>query len=343
MSQTKCKPEDYIQWLLASPKFISCTEAARTDARPIAHDAYTRLLERLEPCADELWVEVAPLINRFGGCLVVDDSTLDKPYGPKIELVTRHWSGKHQAVVEGINLITLLWTDGDLAIPVDWRVYDKVQDGLSKNDHLRQMLETARQRGFEPSCVLFDSWYSSLDNLKQLRDFKWPFFVALKSNRQVNPDGEGNRAIRELDFKGLSQSTHLKGFGWVNAYKVEPPRGEAKYFISDLEHPYSRAQVKQKSEQADKIEQYHRSLKQECHIERCQARKSGKQKAHIALALRAYVRLERFSFLTGISRHEAKLSIVRDAITHYLRQPWLTLDENPNQWAPYAAVFQTAA
>ena len=42
------------------------------------------------------------------GILVIDDSTLDKPYARKMELVTRHWSGKHHAVVSGINLITLL-------------------------------------------------------------------------------------------------------------------------------------------------------------------------------------------------------------------------------------------
>lgn len=43
----------------------------------------------------------------------INDSTLDKPYAKKIELVARHRSGKHREVVEGINLITLLWTDGD--------------------------------------------------------------------------------------------------------------------------------------------------------------------------------------------------------------------------------------
>lgn len=52
----------------------------------------------------------------------MDDSTLDKPYAEKMDLVQRHWSGKHHAVVEGINLITLLWTDGDRPVPVDYRV-----------------------------------------------------------------------------------------------------------------------------------------------------------------------------------------------------------------------------
>ena len=67
---------------------------------------------------------------------------------------------------DGINLITLLWTDGDRYIPVDYRIYDKAKDGLTKNDHMQSMLHQAQQRGFQPECVLFDSWYASLPNLK---------------------------------------------------------------------------------------------------------------------------------------------------------------------------------
>ena len=44
--------------------------------------------------------------------LVLDGTTLDKPHARKMELVTRHWSGKHGRVVRGINLLTMLWTDG---------------------------------------------------------------------------------------------------------------------------------------------------------------------------------------------------------------------------------------
>ena len=329
MNRPKCSEEDYIQWLIASPKVISCTEVARTDTRPVAHDAYTRLLGRLEPSSELLWAEVESLVDLESGCLVLDDSTLDKPYGPHIELVCRHWSGKHRAVVEGINLISLLWTDGDIAIPVDWRVFDKQNDGLSKNDHLRQMLHTARQRGFNPDCVLWDSWYSSLDNLKLLRRWQWPFFVGLKSNRQVNPDGKGNRSINEVEYSQQHQRTHLKGFGWVNSYKVCEQGQEARYFISNEHQPLEPAQVQQKKEQANTIEQYHRGLKQDCNIERCQARKATKQRNHIMLALRAFVRLEWNRYLSGHSRTELKRSIIRRALGLYLQDPLFTLDINP--------------
>ena len=67
-----------------------------------------RLLHRLEPDPETLYQEVEPLIHKQHGVLVVDDSTLDKPYSEKIKPVTHHRSGKHQAVVKGINLISIV-------------------------------------------------------------------------------------------------------------------------------------------------------------------------------------------------------------------------------------------
>ena len=73
-----------------------------------------------------------------------------------MDLVTYHWSGKHHDVVLGINLVTTLWTDGEKLIPCDFRVYDKPLGGKGpfggkdKNEHLRDMLTTAKARGFQP-------------------------------------------------------------------------------------------------------------------------------------------------------------------------------------------------
>jgi len=39
--------------------------------------------------------------------LILDDITLDKPYAQKMELVTHHWSGKHQMTVRGTAFVTL--------------------------------------------------------------------------------------------------------------------------------------------------------------------------------------------------------------------------------------------
>jgi putative transposase len=58
----------------------------------------------VHPEEKELWEEVKADALSKEGVLIIDDSTLDKPYTQKMELVTYHWSGKHHRVVEGINL-----------------------------------------------------------------------------------------------------------------------------------------------------------------------------------------------------------------------------------------------
>ena len=135
MNAPRVSDVDYIQFLIAAQRVYTCTEAARyTEAARCAevasHDAYTRLLTRLPPDTAALWQEVEPLIDKRRGLLVVDDTTLDKPYAQKMGLVTHHWSGKHHAVVEDINLTTLLWTDGLSSLPCDCRLYEPADMNL---------------------------------------------------------------------------------------------------------------------------------------------------------------------------------------------------------------------
>src|SRR5215203_1535814 len=158
MNPPRVQPEDYIDFLIATPKAASGTEAARVQPQKPhapAHDAFTRLLHRLEPDAETLWLEARTQVDLLEGVLVLDDSVLDKPYAKHIDLVGRHWSGKHHAVVQGINLVSLLWTDGDRHIPCDYRVYHKGTDARTKNDHFADMIRTAYARGFKPRRVAF--------------------------------------------------------------------------------------------------------------------------------------------------------------------------------------------
>ena len=122
MNPPKCKDEDYLNFLIATPRQVSATEAARGQPereQTPAHDAFTRLRQRLEPDSETVWREAQTQVSLAQGILVLDDSTLDKPYAKQMELVARHWSGKPHAVVRGINRLTLLWTDGDRHVPCD--------------------------------------------------------------------------------------------------------------------------------------------------------------------------------------------------------------------------------
>jgi hypothetical protein len=326
MNPPKADEWDYIHFLIAAQKVFTCTEAARSAPEnhdPPAHDAFTRLLRREPPDTEALWVEAKTLVAPERGVLVVDDTTLDKPYSKKMELVHRHWSGKHHQVVKGINLTTLLWSDDShrqALVPTDFRIYNKPNDGLTKNDHLREMLETARERGFRPSYVLFDSWYSSLQNLKAIRSYGWHFLCRLESNRLVNPDDSANIAIREVEIPPEGRRVHLKAFGMVKVFRTVAKDGDAEHWAtSDLKMSET---DREKLEDAGwGIEVYHRALKQCWGVERAQVRGERAQRNHLGLALRAFLRLEANRLESGVSWYEAKVSIVREAVRKYLAEP----------------------
>ena len=323
MNAARCDELDYIQFLVAAQGVFTCTEAARCQpaaGEAPAHDAFTRLLRRQPPDTAALWREVSPLVERKSGVLVLDDTTLDKPYAKKMELVSRHWSGKQGRVVWGINLLTLLWTDGNALLPCDFRIYDKPLSGLTKNDHFRQLLAVAAERGFQPRYVLFDSWYASLQNLKAVRDQGWSWLTQLRGNRLVNPDGRGNVKVATLDIPAPGQRMHLKGYGWVKVFRTVSKDGDVRYWATN-DLTLAAADRKELARQAWGIETYHRGIKQCCGVEKSPARRANAQRNHIRLSIQAFLRLEIHRLRTGSSWYEAKAVIIRDAIRAYFSNP----------------------
>lgn len=328
MNAPRCSDHDYIAFLLAAQRVFSCTEAARCqpdvpDAP--AHDAFTRLLTRVPPDTVALWDEAKRFVRPREGLLVLDDTTLDKPYARRMELVTRHWSGKHRRVVSGINLQTMVWTGPGLdevrcVIPCDVRLYQA--QGPTKNEQFREMLSVASERGFEPACVLFDEWYSGLDNLKGVRDLGWDFLTRLRSNRTVDPDRSGHVAVSEVEVEPAGREVYLKGFGLVRLFRIEPRDGHTEYWVTNRVG-MTEADRSALAHEAWGIEAYHRSLKQYCGVERSQVRSGVGQGNHILLSIRAFLRLEVHRIRAGVSHFEAKAQIVRGALRTFLADPTL--------------------
>jgi putative transposase len=329
MNPPRASDEDYINFLLASQGRYTCTEAARSQpeerANRPSHDSFTRFLLRQPQDTGQLWEEAEPIVSKNSGVLVLDDTTLDKPYSKKISLVTSHWSGKHHRVVKGINLITLLWTDGKKLAPTDYRIYDKPFGGKTKNEHFSDMLYAAKERGLSPDYTVFDSWYTSLDNLKQLREMGWHWFARMKENRLVTTDGSDFRAISDIEIPQQGRIVQLKDYGPVRVFRtVRDGDGEIQYWATD--------DLKMDAKKRDELESmgwgievYHRGIKQCCGIEKAQARTERSQRAHVLLSLRAFLRLEVNRLVKAVSWYEAKFSIIRAAISAFLAHPTIEL------------------
>jgi putative transposase len=235
-------------------------------------------------------------------------------------LVCRHWSGKHHAVVRGINLITLVWTDGDRQIPCDYRLYDKTKDHLTKNDHFRAMVQAAYDRGFTPECVAFDGWYSSLENLKTIRGYGWRWLTRLKVNRNVNLDRQGLGPVSRTAIASSGTVVHLEGYGLIRVFKIVSRDRDIEYWATN-DLAMDELERLRLAERCWAVENYHRGLKQCCGVERAQVRSARAQRNHIGLAIRAFLRLEYHFYTTGVSWYEATTRIIRGAVRAYIANP----------------------
>ena len=91
MNSPRYSSEEYIQFLIASPKNTTCMEASKCtpdkENQP-AHDAINRLLQKQPLNTKALWEESKHLVRKDRGVIVLDDTTLDKPYSQKTDLVS---------------------------------------------------------------------------------------------------------------------------------------------------------------------------------------------------------------------------------------------------------------
>lgn len=315
--------DDYIDVLIAFFGGISCVKGAECFSeigRVISHDLINRFLTKQVLDPDTVWNEVEQFIEKRNGWLILDDTVIDKIYSKHIELTYFQWSGKFHKVVKGIGLVTLVWTDGTQSFPVDYRIYDKEGDALTKNEHFRAMLQTAFTRNFQPYFVLFDSWYSSNDNLKFIDTFGWNWCTRAKKNRMVNPDSAGNQPVSSVFLPDDGRVVHMKKYGFVRLGHSKNKNGEDRYWISNyLKMDYDDRKNLQAICWA--IENYHRALKHLCCVRDCKIRKAAGQRNHINCSIRAFIRFEAAKIRHKFTLYNAKWEIEKPAIIEYLKNP----------------------
>jgi hypothetical protein len=263
MRSQKCSLDLYVDFLIASQRQYSGAELSRVAPAEMAHDAVSRWLSKNKLTPKIVWQRAAAMVNPKTGYLILDDTLLDKPYSRITALVKAQYSGKHHRVVSGIDLVNMLWTDGEKVIPVDYRAYDPTRDGKTKNDHAQEMLNTAEKRGFSPDYVLLDIWYSSIDNLKAIARKGWNWIAELKSNRLVSQVQGTYLHVSDLDWTSTQvHKVWLKAYGFVRVSEIVFEDGDIAYIATnDLSLPDEET-IKAHYEYRWKIETFHRGIKQ---------------------------------------------------------------------------------
>lgn len=323
MQKQKLSLDLYSNFLIANLNRYSGVELSKVAfAEQISHDTISRWLaaSRLQPT--ELLNQVNHLVDRKTGYLVLDDCTLDKRYSKQNELAKNQYSGNEQGLVYGINTVNLLWTDKERFVPIDYRIYRKgTADHQDKTKHqlFREMLKRAVNKGFSPFYALFDSWYSSIENLKFIRSLKLKFICSVACNRQVSVTKGVYVSVQDLQLtKKQVRRVWLKEFGFVLVCKTVAADGSETHLITNdlalTDHDGFNGHFNQRWD----IEQFHRGIKQTTGIEKCYSTKAQSQKAHIFAAFRAFVKLETRRIKEGISWYEQKAEVARVSTANYM-------------------------
>ena len=359
--------QQYIEYLVATPNNYTCTHlAAHLEGEAAtSHDAISDYLRREKITPRRLWEVVQPLLHDDPtSYLVVDDSVQNKQYSRKIEMVKLQYSGAEGGLVRGIGVVNLLHTsgmardgkEGDF-FPIDFRIFDPEADGKTKNDHFLEMLLRAKSdKQLKANTVLFDSWYSSVDNLKVIHRLGMVFVTTLKSNRLVSTSKEQYQASKQQNKDKTSKHkgyVHLDTLTWdqdslkhgkliklkelpflVRLFKIVAPNGDIEWVITnrdldqDNQHTEGDAHARLTSDDVQdenavrwQIEQLHRELKQLVGTEKCQCRTARAQRNHLACCYLAWLTLKVHARKVGTTLYAAHANLLRDFLRAQLRQP----------------------
>jgi hypothetical protein len=109
-----------------------------------SHDRVTRMLHG--PWSGQTLLDLAlrMLFAVAGGYLIVDDTVVEKPYARFLSEAAWGWSSKQSKVVCGVSVVLLVWTDGQVRMPLALRCWHK--GGLSKGELALELLSYARHR-----------------------------------------------------------------------------------------------------------------------------------------------------------------------------------------------------
>jgi hypothetical protein len=307
------KKELYIAFLQASS--VRYSSNALSDVAPIeiSHDVLSKWLKTAQLRPAEVWYESKNYIDIQEPCLLlIDDTIIDKHHSEKIDIVRYLYSGNVHDVIKGFAVTNLVWNglDKNNSLPIDFRVYVPEEDGKTKNDHFREMVKLAIERGIKPEAVIADTWYSSLNNLKMIRDLNLNWVMGLKKNRKVNRDIE----LQNLKIPEEGLKVHLRGYGWITVYRFVAKNGRTDYIGTNIELP-TREKILGYVKKRWNIEIYHRELKQTCGLERCQARASRAQRNHVLLSILAWMQHYKRRCLDRVSYYQLKWETIKPAIS----------------------------
>jgi hypothetical protein len=331
----------YSDYLIAQNQYASAVGLSDLLEGRISHDKITKFLNAKDLTSRELWEYVKPNLRKIeedrGGVLIIDDTIEEKPYTDENEIMCWHFSHSKGRCVKGVNLLSCLVRYGDVALPIAYEPVHKDalfcdiatrkvkrQSLISKNQMFRSMIAQAVANKVKFEYILADIWFGAKKNMEFVHyDMKKMFIFGIKSNRLIALSKEDKKKGQYQNLNTLPVKDGEKRIVWLKdlsfpvslickIFKNEDGSTGTLYLVTnDLESSADR--IYEVYQKRWRIEEYHKSIKQNASLEKSPTKVVRSQKNHIFASIVAYCKLEFLKTKTFLSHFGIKYMLLMKA------------------------------
>ena len=331
----------YTDYLICQNKYATAIGLANLLDGQLSHDQITRFLNRNEYTSKDLWQYIKADVRKQeqtkGGVLIIDDAIEEKPYTDENEIICWHYSHAKGRCVKGVNILSSLIRYGEIAFPVAYEVInkdlyfcdvktkkEKKQSSITKNQHFRSLIKQAISNQILFDYVLADNWFGAKDNMEFIHyDLKKFFIFGIKANRLIAFSEEERKKgqyqnLSSLNFKdGEKKTIWLKDLAFPVAlvtkiFKNEDgSTGILHIVTNDLDNDADR--IYEIYQKRWRIEEYHKSIKQNASLEKSPTKVVRSQKNHIFASIVSYCKLEFLKIRTALNHFALKYKLILKA------------------------------
>jgi hypothetical protein len=323
----KADLELYTDYLLSTFGAATATGLSAMVEGEVSHDQITRFLSAQEYTSKDLWQQVKPtvrMVEHEDGVLIFDDTIQEKAWTDESELMCWHFDHCSGRTVRGINLLNALYYCNGTSIPVAFELVKKPiqycdiktqklrrRSEITKNELMREMIDTCIRNALKFRFVLVDSWFSSEENFDFITGRERHFIAALKDNRLIalSEDGRKKKRFVRVDELDFPEQTPVRG--WLKGYAKEilvirqvfknkdDSTGILHLVCSDLTCDYDAITTTYKKRW--QVEVFHKSLKSNANLAKSPTRTVRTQSNHVFMAIYAAFKLECLSITNRLN------------------------------------------
>ena len=310
--------ELYTDYLISSNGYATATGLSAIMDNKIKHDQITRFLSQNSFSSKDLWKQVKASVREVESeeaCLIFDDTVQEKKWTDESEIMCWHYDHNLGRSVRGINLLNALYYSNNVSIPVAFEIVkksihfcdvktkkEKRKAEFTKNELMRQIIQTTLNNQLMFSYILMDTWFSSNENFEFIAKKGKEFIASLKCNRLFATSLEEKYKGNFTSIKKLELANKQTVRGYLRGYEKEvlvtcqifknKDGSSGVLYLVSSNTTLDGETITTIYKKRWKVEEFHKSLKHNVKLAKSPTKTTRTQSNHIFLSVLSFFKLE---------------------------------------------------